>query len=200
MNIEKIKEKLDSILKETYSLRAIVDRSKFHQEEKATLDEKISLIMRENIDLNLPKKIKRYSDFDILLSELFINGIENFHLEDDFSQDYDHIEEEEGKEINKLFLQAFDILGDNYLYKRLSKFREKFIDLKYIYKVEWLEGYDKNKDQTPKIEYKSLHEMRGWNMEAYCGKDWVDQFKSMKVGIPNTIYVVAEKIRYTRIN
>jgi len=200
MNIEKMREKLDSILEETYSLRAIVDRSKFHQEEKETLDKKISYLNRKNIDLNLPKKIKRHSDFDILLSELFINGIENFHPEDDFSQDYDHIEEEEGKEINKLFLQAFDILGDNYLYKRLSKFREKFIDLKYIYKVEWLEGYDLNKDQTPKIEYKSLHEMRGWNLEAYCGKDWVDQFKSMKVGIPNTIYAVTEKIRYTRIN
>ena len=66
MNIEKIREKLDSILEETYSLRAIVDRSKFHQEEKETLDEKISYLNRKNIDLNLPKKIKRHSDFDIL--------------------------------------------------------------------------------------------------------------------------------------
>ena len=59
---------------------------------------------------------------------------------------------------------------------------------------------ENNKVQVKKIEYKSLHEMRGWNLEAYCGKDWVDQFKSMKVGIPNTIYAVTEKIRYTRIN
>ena len=110
------------------------------------------------------------------------------------------IGEEEGMLINKLFLQALDILGDSYIYKRLTKFCEKYNDLKYVYRVEWLEGYDKNKDQTPKIEYKSLHEMRGWNMEAYYGEEWVEEFRSMKIGEPNTIYIVTEKLRYTRIN
>ena len=191
MNKEKIKQKINSIIEEAFESINYKPNN---------LDKKITKLLRGNTDFNLPKNIKRYSDYDCLLSELFTNGIENFHPEDDFSKDYSGIEEEEGEKINLLFNQALDILGDSYLYKRLTKFRKKFIDLKYIYKVEWLEGYDKNKDQTPKIEYKSLHEMRGWNMEAYFGEDWVDQFKSMEIGKPNTIYVVAEKLRYTRIN
>ena len=195
MNKEKIKEKINSIIEEAF------DQKKYFESlNNKEIFHTVNAHLRENIEFNLPKEIKRYSDYDILLCELFTNGIENFHPEDDFSKDYEGIEEEEGKEINKLFLQALDILGDSYIYKRLTKFCEKFINLKYIYRVEWLEGYDKNKDQTPKIEYKSLHEMRGWNMEAYFGEDWIEEFKSMKSGKPNTIYVVAEKIRYTRIN
>tara|TARA_R100000781_G_scaffold107781_1_gene72119 strand:- start:329 stop:910 length:582 start_codon:yes stop_codon:yes gene_type:complete len=191
------KEKINKILKD---LKQEIE-DEFNIEYKPnSLDKKINKHLLENIDLNLPNEIKRHSDYGCLLTELFTNGIENFHPEDDFSTDYSGIEEEEGEKINLLFNQALDILGDNYLYKRLTKFREKFSDLKYIYKVEWLEGYDKNKDQTPKIEYKSLHEMRGWNMEAYFGEDWVEQFKSMEIGKPKTIYVVCEKLRYTRIN
>ena len=195
MNKEKIKEKINSIIEEAF------DQKKYFESlNNKEIFHTVNAHLRENIEFNLPKEIKRYSDYDILLCELFTNGIENFHPEDDFSKDYEGIEEEEGKEINKLFLQALDILGDSYIYKRLTKFCEKFINLKYIYRVEWLEGYDKNKDQTPKIEYKSLHEMRGWNMEAYFGEDWIEEFKSMKIGKPKTIYVVAEKLRYTRIN
>ena len=195
MNKEKIKEKINSIIEEAF------DQKKYFESlNNKEIFHTVNAHLRENIEFNLPKEIKRYSDYDILLCELFTNGIENFHPEDDFSKDYEGIEEEEGKEINKLFLQALDILGDSYIYKRLTKFCEKFINLKYIYRVEWLEGYDKNKDQTPKIEYKSLHEMRGWNMEAYFGEDWIEEFNSMKIGKPTTIYVVAEKLRYTRIN
>lgn len=165
------------------------------------LDKKINKFVRsEIIDLNFPEKIIKYSDYDKLLSELFINGIENFHPEDDFTK-YENLHIEEGKEINYLFAQALDVFGDSYIFKRLTKFREKFINLKYVYKVEWLEGYDLNKDQTPRIEYKSLHDMFGndWNMEAYFNEGWVEDFKQMEIGKPKTIYIICEKLRYTRI-
>ena len=62
MNKEKIKEKINSIIEEAF------DQKKYFESlNNKEIFHTVNAHLRENIEFNLPKEIKRYSDYDILL-------------------------------------------------------------------------------------------------------------------------------------
>ena len=152
------------------------------------------------VEFEFPENIRSKKDFDKLIAELFLNGIENFHPEDDFTA-YEKLDDEEGKQVNNLFHQAINFLGDSELYKTLTKMRDKYLDLKYVYKVEHIRGYDFNEDQSHKISFTSLHNIKDeeWNMSAYHGEEWEEQFRNLKIGEIIESLVICEWVRFTRI-
>ena len=152
------------------------------------------------VEFEFPENIRSKKDFIKLVNELFLNGIENFHPEDDFTE-YKKLDEEEGRQVNNLFHQAINFLGDSELYKTLTKIRDKYLDLKYVYKVEHIRGYDFNEDQSHKISFSSLHEIKDeeWNMSAYHGEEWEEQFRNLKIGEVIESLVICEWVRFTRI-
>lgn len=73
---------------------------------------------------------------------------------------------------------------------------------KIHFKVEWLEGYDKQKPiiiTLAEILDSELKDDKTWNMLEYVGSDWIDQMIKIKINNHLNVYDNLEHIRFTRI-
>ena len=75
---------------------------------------------------------------------------------------------------------------------------------KIHFKVEWLEGYDKQKPiiiTLAEILDSELKDDKTWNMLEYVGSDWIDQMIKIKINNHLNVYdnFPGEHVRFTRI-
>ena len=73
---------------------------------------------------------------------------------------------------------------------------------KIHFKVEWLEGYGKQKPLIITLALLVNDELNGdmtWNMKEYTGDNWIDQMKKIKINNHLDVYGNLEHIRFTRI-
>ena len=72
------------------------------------------------------------------------------------------------------------------------------------FRVEWLNGYgDFASDPNLTEDNATLAKINEWDLSAYVGDDWLDEFKALEVGKSINIYgpgigEFTEHVRFTR--
>lgn len=63
--------------------------------------------------------------------------------------------------------------------------------------VEWFEGYPDDTEPMHKVTIEALRD-ETWNMAAYLGEDWEDDFNGLEVNEKLSVSAMGERVVYTR--